>query len=1045
MDYFDFFSKLNSSNKLETRVMAKKEDVLQYFLDYCNGNMDRCKDIFNERSIERMKKNQIPFDLPEGWIRIMSPFSIRDIISILYYTSGCVLCVLKSTKEAIGNYNNNVRILKPTHKVEECLLELLFAQDVCYNMMKESDTSIPMSSLNTRRLWELGLYEERATEIFDKLCDLTLMSPFSRDKDKYFPTINVIRTALLFFPDERYEMQHIYSSIFTLPYTLDNKAYIEKEESLSQGERYLGELCDDNNNGSSWLNNLTERKMCIICSLYGSPMFIGLTNEKIVYIDGCPCHVSVIPNDIVVLSNQHKNPNEREQVLGIDNDGFDEDGKYKDIIERMNEKVYISNVVYTEKSVLIPKHFKRISRVISAISHIETFGCSSTERDIVIRWIETEKILEHEQQTSFVRNPPPWNDLNYYHNNEIESAFPDHHPLLSEKGKRPIHRPGRQSCTPFDSLRFSCDPLCLLRGYAFMDQFYVDGSNIPSRWNEKERFGIAFAYALMSQTVSNSSTPICLEKNYNGNRPLLESFQWAFTFNGILFYRRIKDEDQEEEETNDDNNRRDDANKNETNKKPQTVNRYVSKTGMRAALYYEENDSRYDDVNSNNKKENNFERLFETSIKNRKETIELNAMLRDEEIEIEENDKYNEKKREEKAIKLKVSKMLKKSRFSKPLPPTLEDRKQITMALASKYNPYILRKYDGIGQFALETCYEELKKEYQNHNVLFTDNDYYNEDGPIGILSQVLKRFDKTYEMVFSSEKIEKLPLQPLESLPNLNNMIDFILFYIYFLKTNGGTTNNGDNEDDDNLCGNSDVEMDNDSIEEYEIQNDLEKKKKKTMREEKKECTLTFDTPQYRKITLTTVESLLPLRYDRHHQQQNPNSTTDSFTTRDSNINTNSFIKVPWLSNPLWLQVAIYIISREYDIKTICRTFTNIPRSLDDICFLRAYSGMKKNEQLVIIGSVGINGWFIYDLYKCILVFDRVDYIAKEVEIYKIVRDDYSTTLNKKEYESEESIKARFKQSKQTIKYHLESITHEKFDMLLSKAVCFVINDDFN
>jgi hypothetical protein len=114
--------------------------------------------------------------------------------------------------------------------------------------------------------------------------------------------------------------------------------------------------------------------------------------------------------------------------------------------------------------------------------------------------------------------------------------------------------------------------------------------------------------------------------------------------------------------------------------------------------------------------------------------------------------------------------------------------------------------------------------------------------------------------------------------------------------------------------------------------------------------------------------------------------------------------------------------------MSTVCRTFSNVPRSLDEFCFALNYEGSGRRDHAIVLAFV--NGWceFDYALFWIELDLTQYEAMASKVDVWR-VRYDKTKMMRDPDYEYGD------------IKY--ERLSLQAFDALLAKSVLFLINDE--
>lgn len=839
--------------------MAKgsKVSLLSFFLDFYDE--DDLIRSFKETDLDRIKKkNKVPLNFPEqdGWVRAYAPFSFQVIMDVIFNCIGNVITLTKTDELGIIYHHNSV---------ETGFYKLSLVSDVFYKLPTDTfellltETDEPKVLPNYERKWHNTTNDEKVEQICGKISDMFYLSRCTKEKNHYLPSRNHVKLALIFFgsPANRGKWEEFYYSLFpstSLITSNEEDSFFKKRRLAIIFEPEFGDLA----------------------------LTYGISEKKIVYIDGCPCNLALIPRYI-------KESRESETITSL----------------------YNLSRAFTDKFIGVPAHYKRFSRVVSMLCHLELFGQSCNEKEVALKTEELRHGMACEDSIYKLRKHSPWN---LHHETSLVSDSTrrrsDFETVVDPRG-------GRVHISPFDSIKWQEDSLCMLRGYAFVDQFYCrDFSSTLLTADRKAYTFLAFAYAFLSQMLTTST--FCYnDLKYKNNRPLLESYEWWITYDGLLYYKRETDE----------------------RKKITEDGKYRV-----APLYKRENGEKGEEKEELEKKQNT---------------------LVDKDIDEEKPFFLRESGTDEK--RKRYTNANRNRKMDPNLFPDAENDNNTTTAsgevdtligtnLTLDFDPFKLRKYDGIGRFPSTVGEEELQQKMKNGEIMYRFDEMDKNGLPFVL---------KSFRWAVSDPTLAKT--QGIDehnfSVDSFQSVVETCAFYFA-------------------VC---ECDM------------------KSTTKE------LTISCPSITRTSESVAEILL---------------------LPGEKLMSNRWL---WMSNPLWVQTCLYVISKEKRNCVIMRTAPNVPEKFDDICFSATFVGQWKHSHTILLGYVSEDlSSFSYDIFWCSMTFQDTTFVAKKTKIWKVERLDEKKPLKSRRDNEDEGIK-------------LEEISTPEFDELLKRSILFVINDELS
>lgn len=319
------------------------------------------------------------------------------------------------------------------------------------------------------------------------------------------------------------------------------------------------------------------------------------------------------------------------------------------------------------------------------------------------------------------------------------------------------------------------------------------------------------------------------------------------------------------------------------------------------------------------------------------------------------------------------------------------------------YDPCVLRKYDGRGLFPVFVSENELQTKRDQNQIVFDSDKFLSQDGFFKLHNGY-----KTMDTKGVNESVH----YPKKMKRCMKDMIDFVSFFIQYTNLCCELFSDDDEKENDESCDLSEYPdyytTTTTVVHTTSSSNKDDRKKSKTI--EKKDSTIKnvcIRGVDYDYIQREIFEMLLPkgarLNDDiRYHE-----------------------------SNPLWIQCCVYICSREFRFRTICMTYENVPKTIDDIHFILNYHRIRCEPVFsMCLGYYSPAGnMFLYNVFECVVETNRGIEIPNRFLIYKVTYE----TVEEKRYDD-----------KLKLKVTKRMISNERFCNILDASVFFVINSGF-
>ena len=639
-------------------------------------------------------------------------------------------------------------------------------------------------------------------------------------------------------------------------------------------------------------------------------------------------------------------------------------------------------------TVSLPASNRKLSVVISYLCHLERFGHFPNEREIALEYQKQLTSIKHEETVAKLRRSwhvddrraLPWTELNDRKSyGDLRRSFDGS--KTNAKNGNALSGLTEEIPTsidsPFDALKWNVDDACFYQGESFVRQFYTIDWNASGLKRDESMTFLSIAYAFLSGTMSDDSFN-SIELEYGRTRPSLDSYEWYLTNDGVLYYSRLKRRSNEIAQRN--ASIEEDENEHDRGNVAATNGNVVERA---QPCFLEDIDM---DV------ENEGEEELNGSIVTSKPWT----------------GKYtNENKVKDRFYKNGDVLTTRRS-------PTIRNDNDDASSHAfegireegggcngSFYDPCVLRKYDGKGLFPVLASMKELETKKESNSIAFDSDRLSN--GPFR-LHDCFDDNDVTHvndAARFGNE--DDIPHRMVE-------MIDFTAFFLQYTEQTSDIFSDADCSDDDD---DEDEDVGLSEYMDYELNNARRVKRKRERSYE----------PIVRHASVRCIDHAFVC--DEIIRTLIPRNATlkEGVEYQDA--------------NPLWMQCCTFVCSKQFKVRTICLTYNNVPKSIDNVYFVMQYHQIRCLPNFAMcLGYVSPEeGRFKYDVFDCVVDVDRVTNLPSKYFIYKVTQTDDSDRI---------SITNNGKNVKRHLCITKSLISISRFNNILDASVLFVINSGF-
>lgn len=318
------------------------------------------------------------------------------------------------------------------------------------------------------------------------------------------------------------------------------------------------------------------------------------------------------------------------------------------------------------------------------------------------------------------------------------------------------------------------------------------------------------------------------------------------------------------------------------------------------------------------------------------------------------------------------------------------------------YDPFVLRKYDGKGLFPVLTSEEELKRKKDSNQIIF-DSERFTEDSE-GFF-RLYNCFDTKTSIRETNEEETALYANEGNIPIQITDMIEFVSFFVQYSEQL------------------ADMESDSSEFSDFLDYDDEEAKKRRRKRYERKRSyePIVGDASMRRVDHVSVCDELLKSLIPRG-------------ATLKKNIGYHE-------ANPLWLQCCTFICSKLFKIRTICLTYNNVPKSIENIYFMLHFHQLRCEPNFAMcLGYVSPEERiFKYEVFECMVDIDRNSNLPSKYYIYRVTREEkkHSVSTVVSRIENRSDLKKELVVTKSLI-------SMARFDNILDASVLFIINSGF-
>ena len=870
-------------------------NLTSYFQHACfpYGGMNAC--FGKESDIERILSGKKPLDYSRGELFEFSvanaPFSFEELSSVLFESEGNVLVL---------NDGNNASscALRPEDDLETCLKILgTLGHQAIYK-------SVPL---------ENAIARTKSGEILSSnhWRSSSFSNPYGPNERKNVSTMNAkVRTSFIV---KAMRDAHFITVVDYAAKSLDKKV-LDAVGKFVENKFALANLLFPLDAGvSAEFNAAIISALSPRCNNYENEDIVGNRRSLGLLYDDTK-NVALIPyvheENIVFVGGHPIRKNAALETLeNIASSSTEAEANYQAMLTGLSITGF-------------PKDNSRLSNVISAVCQLEMTGHFLNEREIALELQKRSWFIKHENDVRSLkdarrkrknRSPLPWTAWQQHGGREAKTEGG----AISSCGL--LEEVSHQPDSPMDVLRWKCNDTCFYQGKTFSSQFCTFEKTLTE---EKSAF-LAFAYALFAGTMSNDYVNT-MELEYGGTGPSLDSYEWYFTRDGVLYFKRIKRKN------------------NEATRRRRRIGRNL-RSLQKSRASRTKTPCFLDDIDMEEGEESENE--YAKGCADKRTTADDN-----DNVFVENNKEYEERD----------------NGCGKNDDGDDDDRNESDLNYIlkgrGKYDPYALRKYDGKGLFPVVAKSGELLSKIKEGQVLFDSDrfvssrdDGHEKDGGVG--------FFKLYDCFGPSVYENARGLDP-----KLGEAIDFSSFYVQYVNVQDDLFPNDDLRE--NCMNDTYYYYDDDNDNDYrgntsndKFKNELPKKKK----------AIVSKTAHLRKIDHSFVG----------------NKVLRTLIPKEAELLKNGTYHE---ANPLWMQCCMYVCSREFKTRTICLTYDNVPKTIEDVHFLLRYHRMRCEPTFSM--CLGYHNpktnSFSYSIFECVPEIVRGTDFPNKCDAYEISFVDF-------------------------------------------------------